>query len=232
MLNIVSDTGSASITTRRAVRASLVGLLLLFLVGCQESAERPDVLMNDAAALMDMPVEGVMASGEGGSELGAFRGALTLTSLTYQDGLRVSGVLTETSRSGAAAGLEESFENVPATLSFSSTSLSSKRGAEAGAGLDVRTASGSGGHPLGCEVLYLELGPFVFDGELGRLHVSLVEISLDFGTPETGTLGALFCTLTGFLEAETDLEVPEGVIESVVAQINALLDKALSYANP
>ena len=208
-----------------------MGLLLLFLVGCQESVERSDVLVDDAAALMDMPVEGVMASGEGGSELGAFRGALTLTSLTYQDGLRVSGMLTETSRSGAAAGLEESFENVPATLSFSST-----KGAEAGAGLGVRTASGSGGHPLGCEVLYLELGPFVFDGELGRLHVSLVEISLDFGTPETSTLGALFCTLTGFLEAETDLEVPEGVvesvIESVVAQINALLDKALSYANP
>ena len=226
MLNIVSDTGSASITTKRAVRASLVGLLLLFLVGCQESVERPDALMDDAAALTDIPVEGVMASGEGGSELGTFRGALTLTSLTYRDGLRVSGVLTETSRSGAAAGLEESFENVPATLSFSS------KGAEAGAGLGVRTASGSGGRPLGCEVLYLELGPFVFDGELGRLHVSLVEISLDFGAPETGTLGALFCTLTGFLESETDLEVPEGVVESVVAQINALLDKALSYANP
>ncbi len=231
MLSIVSDTGSASITTRRAVRASLVGLLLLFLVGCQASVERPDVLVDDAAALTDIPVEGVMASGEGGSELGAFRGALTLTSLTYQDGLRVSGVLTETSRSGAAA-LEESFENVPATLSFSSTSLSSKRGAEAGAGSGVRTASGSGGHPRGCEVLYLELGPFVFDGELGRLHVSLVEISLDLGMPETGTLGALLCTLTGFLEAETDLEVPEGVIESVVAQINALLDKTLSYVNP
>ena len=215
MLNTGLNTGSVSVTTKRAVRASLVGLLLLFLVGCQESVERSDVLADDAAALMNMPVEGMMVSGESRDQPRTFKGALTVTSLTYQDGLKVSGVLAGTSLSSEGA---EEFENVPATLS-----LSPKRGAEAGSG--VRTASGSGGQPLGCEVLYLELGPLVFNGEFGLVQVSLVEIRLAFNTADS-TLGALLCTLAGFLDA--GLEVPE----DVTAQINALLASALDYASP
>ena len=192
--------------SQRAKTGFLVGLLVLFLVGCQESAERSNLpTEGSASALTRIPVEGVMVGDETGDER-EFKGALTVTNLAYEEGLVVSGLLTGSRPDSEVGG---SFENVPATLSAAS-------GPRAEGGADAATDTEV--EPPTCGI-YLELGPVALSGDVGSLQISLVTVKLDLDA-SPGSLGALLCSLARFLDARAD--VPDGL----VARINALLDHA------
>lgn len=126
-------------------------------------------------------------------------GRISITQFSYDPNtsqLLASGVLQGViSQNGNTRGFNQSFTNVPSTLSSNLTKQAS------------------------CDILFLDLGPIFLD-VLG-LTVDLSEIVLDINAvPGSGNLlGNLLCSLVGLLDGGGLLQQ----ILDVIAQINSLL---------
>jgi hypothetical protein len=192
---MLSGCGSLRMVDRKesAMKRHALAMPLIALVGILVCV--PMAVEAQSKILKNIPVTGP-ADGH------TFTGKLSIDELDLDGGQMVASGLLIGSVGGRTVA--QQFNNVPVTLSQSSTAIGIQQVAPA------------------CDILFLNLGPLELD--LLGLTVDLSEVTLDINAvPGPGNLlGNLLCALTGLLDG-FDLSIIEEILQALLNAINELL---------